>query len=80
MHIIDVLEAKDKLMSLLDEVAEGSEVLIVRDGKPVAKLVAAEPGFDRVKARQAADGLRELSKGLSLGGLSIKELISEGRR
>ena len=80
MHVVEVLEAKNKLMSLLDEVAGGGEVLIIRDGKPVAKLVPAEPSFDRVKAKQAADGLRKLSKGLSLGGLSIKELISEGRR
>ena len=29
---------------------------------------------------EAADGIRELRKGLSLGGLKIKDLMNEGRR
>ena len=37
------------------------------------------PAFDREKARRAAEGLIAASKGLSLGGISIKELINEGR-
>lgn len=80
MHVVGVFEAKNRLTSLLDEVEGGGEVLITRRGKPVARLVPAEPGFDRVKARQAADGLLALSKGLTLGGLSIKDLVNEGRR
>ncbi len=80
MHTVGVFEAKNKLTALLDEVEEGGEVLITRRGKPVARLVRAEPGFDRAKARRAADGLRAASKGQTLGGLSLKELISEGRR
>jgi hypothetical protein len=39
----------------------------------------AEPGFDRKKAKNAADGLREVSKGVMLRGLKIKDLINEGR-
>jgi len=80
MHTVGVFEAKNKLTALLDEVEEGGEVLITRRGKPVARLVRAEPGFDRAKARRAAEGLRAASKGQALGGLSLRELISEGRR
>ena len=80
MHSIGVFEAKNRLTALLDEVEGGGEVLITRRGKPVARLVSAESGFDRAKARRAADGLRAASKGQSLGGASIRELISEGRR
>lgn len=36
--------------------------------------------FDRAQARRAVDGLLRASKGLSLGGLSIKELVNKGRR
>ena len=36
--------------------------------------------FDRAQARRAADGLLRASKGLTLAGLSIKELVNEGRR
>ena len=34
----------------------------------------------RERARQAADRIIEMGKGVTLGGISIKELINEGRR
>ena len=77
---IGAFDAKNTLGSLLDRVAKGDEVLITRHGKPVARMVSAAPVFDRNKARQAATGLLEASRGLSLGGLSIRELVAEGRR
>ena len=80
MHIVGVFEAKNRLTALLDEIEEGGEVLITRRGKPIARLVPAEAGFDRARARRVADGLLQASKGLRLKGLSIRELISEGRR
>jgi prevent-host-death family protein len=80
MHTVGVLEAKTKLAALLDEVEEGGEVTITRRGKPVARLVPAAASFDREEARRAAEGLKALSKGRSLDGLTITDLISEGRR
>lgn len=80
MHIVGVFEAKNRLTALLDEIQEGGEVLITRHGKPIARLVPAEPGFNRAKARRAADGLRAASKGRTLDGLTLGELIGEGRR
>ncbi len=56
------------------------EVTITKRGVPVAKLVPAGPAFDREKARQAAAGLRRASRGTTLGGLAIKDLVNEGRR
>jgi prevent-host-death family protein len=47
MHEIGAFEAKNKLSTLLDRVERGEEVLITRRGKAVARLVPAEPGFDR---------------------------------
>jgi prevent-host-death family protein len=79
-HIVGVFEAKNRLTALLDEVEDGGEVIITRRGKPIARLAPIEAGFNRDKARKAADGLRAVSKGLTLGGLTLKELISEGRR
>ena len=72
-------EAKNPLGTLLDQVERGEEIVITRRGKPVAKLVPAGPGCDRVKARRAIAGLLEASRGITLGGLKIKDLISEGR-
>ncbi len=79
MREIGAFEAKNKFGHLLDEVEHGAEIVITRRGKPVARLVSAEPGFDRAKARRAVAGILELSKGLTLGGLKIKDLINEGR-
>ena len=38
------------------------------------------PGFDKERAQAAGARIRELRKGLTLGGLTIRELIDEGRR
>jgi len=77
---VSIVEAKNRLTALLDEVENGGEVIITRRGKPIARLAPLESGFNRARARAAADGLRAASKGQTLGGLSLKELISEGRR
>ncbi len=52
MSVVGVGEAKTHLSRLLREVAAGEEVVIERDGTPVARLVAIHPrtrefGFDR---------------------------------
>jgi prevent-host-death family protein len=79
MREVGAFEAKNKLGQLLDQVEHGEEIIITRRGKAVARLVSTEPGFDRAKARRAVAGLLETSKGVTLGGLNIKDLINEGR-
>ena len=79
MREIGSFEAKNTLSALLDQVERGAEIVITRHGKAVARLVPAQPGFDRKKAKRAAAGLREASKGVMLGGLKIKDLINERR-
>ena len=80
MREIGAFEAKNKLGTLLDLVAKGEEVVITRRGKPVARLVPAGAGFDREKARRAVENIIARSKGVTLGGLKIKDLINEGRK
>ena len=79
MYEVGAFEAKNKLGTLLDWVEAGEEVLITRRGKAVARLVPAEPSFYRAKARRAADGLLEARRGITLGGLKIKDLVGQGR-
>jgi prevent-host-death family protein len=79
MREIGLFEAKNKFSALVEQVENGAEIIITRRGKAVARLVPAEPGFDRKKAKRAAEGLREESKGLRLRGLKIKDLINDGR-
>jgi prevent-host-death family protein len=76
---VSTYEAKNRLSALLAEVARGVEVTITKRGLPVAKLVPATPTFDVEKARAAAAGLREASRGATLGDVNIKDLIGEGR-
>lgn len=80
MEKIEV-DTSESLQSLIDRVEKGEEVVIVRDGKTVAKIVPeGEPAFDRAAAQAAADRIVEMSKTASLGGLKIRDLINEGRR
>lgn len=41
--LVNVHEAKTHLSRLLDRAAAGEEIVIGRNGKPVARLVALEP-------------------------------------
>jgi prevent-host-death family protein len=76
---VGAFEAKNKLGQLLDLVEGGEEVVITRHGKEVARLVPPKTAINRVEARAAAQRIREMRKGVSLGGLSLKDLINEGR-
>lgn len=80
MRMVGVSDAKKNLTALLNDVEGGAQVTITRRNKPIARLVRVEAGFDRAKARQAAEGLRALSKTTTLGGLTLKALREEGRR
>ncbi len=80
MREVGAFEAKNTLSALLDLVEQGEEVVITRHGRPAARLVPPAGGFNREAAREAAGRIRAMSKGVCLGGLTIKELVDEGRR
>lgn len=73
MREIGAFEAKNKFGTLLDWVEQGEEVLITRRGKAVARLVPAEPGFDRAKAAQAAANIRARAVALKAGAFDWPE-------
>lgn len=77
---VGAYEAKTKLAELLDRVSRGERITITRAGIPVAELVPVEKAIDRQEVRRTIEELRRFSKGRSLGGISIRELIDEGRR
>jgi|APFEC2959095171_1045051.scaffolds.fasta_scaffold00006_224 prevent-host-death family protein len=79
MRTVGAFEAKNTLGSLLDLVENGEEVTITRHGKPVAKLIA-QGAIDRADAQRAVEEIKAMSKGVTLGGLSIKEMIEDGRK
>lgn len=79
MKEIGAFEAKNRLGTLLDWVEQGEEIVITRRGKAIARLIPNRTGTSREDARAAAQEIRDMSKGMRLGGLSIKDLINEGR-
>ena len=79
MKTIGAYEAKTHLPRLLDEVEKGERITITKHGRPVAVLVPPEsapaPDIDELMER-----MRRCRTGNRLRGVSIRELIDEGRR
>jgi prevent-host-death family protein len=77
--MIGAYEAKTHLPRMLDEVAAGETITITKRGIPVAKLVppdAAKPDVEEVI--NAIHRFRATVQ--SLGEVTIREMIDEGRR
>ena len=80
METIGDIEAKATFDALLDRVAQGEEVTITREGKPVARMTASSANTDQADAMRAVEEIKELRRGATLGGISFRELIDDGRR
>jgi prevent-host-death family protein len=80
MREVGAFEAKNTLSALLDLAESGEEVVITRHGKEVARLVPPRGTVNRDAAREAAQRIRDMSRGVTLGGLNIKDMINEGHR
>ncbi len=79
MRTIGAYEAKTHLPRLLDEVEKGERITITKHGRPVAILMpagSAPPG----EADALMRWMREFRKGHRLDGVTIRELIDDGRR
>lgn len=80
MTSVGSFEAKTHLPQLLERVARGEKILITKHGQPVAMLVPA-PAEGPRDVRQVIRELKALRRGNVLGeGLSVRDLIEEGRR
>jgi prevent-host-death family protein len=79
MRRIGVSEAKRKLGELLDIIERGEQVLITWHGKEAARLVPVEPRVNQSEAREVARRIREMSRGVTLCGLCVKDLVETGR-
>ncbi len=80
MNDIALFEAKNRLSELVNRVEAGEEISITRRGKVVARLVTPAREDAGQRARDAITALRVSRQGVSLGRLSSKDLIHEGRR
>ena len=76
---VGAFEAKSKLSELLRETERGNSFVILRRGKPVARLVPVEKPYcspDRVDLLGEFHAVRATVK----GKVRVRELIGEGRR
>ena len=78
MKEVGVYEAKTHLTRLLNDVERGEQITITRHGKPVAELVPV--ARKRRSVAETIEAIKKFRKGNRLDGVSIKELIEEGRR
>ena len=78
MTQVGAYEAKTRLSQLLEQVAQGEEIVITKHGVPVAVLgpVAAARKSD---PKAAIAALKVFRRGHRLAGLSLRELIEAGR-
>ena len=75
---VGAYEAKTHLPSLLARVQLGERVTITRHGVPVAMLVPVMPS-NKPDVRAAIEELKTFAQGYR-SGMSIRDLIEEGRR
>ena len=79
MQRIGTYEAKTHFSKILDKVAHGERFTIEKHGVPVAVLQPAE-SRKQMSVSEAIDAMESFSANHTLGHVTIRELIEEGRR
>ena len=79
METVGAYEAKTHLPKLLERVLRGARITITKHGVPVAILQPPDPE-KRVNIQSVIVELRKFRDRHSLNGLSIRDMIEEGRR
>jgi len=77
MKELTAVEAKVRFGAVLDAVERGEEIVVTRNGKPVARITPAEP--DMAARRAAAEKLKDFGKGRKLG-MDWRVLRDAGRK
>jgi prevent-host-death family protein len=78
MRTVGLSEAKKYFDELLKRVSRGETIYIARLGVTVAKLIPVEEPKQK-DLRRIVREIREIRRGARLDGLTIRELIHEGR-
>ncbi|MCK6528565.1 type II toxin-antitoxin system Phd/YefM family antitoxin [Myxococcota bacterium] len=84
MSVVSTRVLKDRLSHYLHRAEAGERIVVLRDGRPVVALVAAdrlpEPDDDAILADLAAEGLVELPVAGSARGFAGPVLPDDGLR
>ena len=79
MEKVGAYEAKTHLPKLLERAAQGYRITITKHGVPVAVLGPYDPEKS-VDTESVIQQLYEFRENKTLSGLTIREMIEEGRR
>jgi prevent-host-death family protein len=79
MKTIGLFEAKQKLSELVERASEGEQIGITRRGKLTAMIVPARNDVSLKEVFADIERIRKRAKPLPRG-VTIKDLIEEGRR
>jgi prevent-host-death family protein len=71
---INVKEARQNLRAVLERVAAGEEVVLVRHGRPVARLVPPAPAAERLPS------MASLRRSVRIAGRPLSAEITAGDR
>ncbi len=73
-EIVSIRDANQHLSSYLERVERGTEIIITRRGKPIARLLPIEPCTCLSASQQAArERLKErMRRGYALGGVGVE--------
>ncbi len=78
---VGIFEAKNRLSELVERAARGEEIVITRRGQQVARLMPPESPNSLDQASALAERIRRSRTQHALGGgVTIRELIDDGRR
>ena len=81
MTNVGIFEAKNRLSELVERAARGEEIVITRRGEQVARLMPPRTPDALGQARTLAARIRQSRIGQGVGGgVSIGDMIEEGRR
>ncbi len=79
METIGAYEAKTHLPKLLERVLKGEQITITKHGVPIAILQPPLP-LRKTEPKKVISELRKFRDNHPLDGLSIRDMIEEGRR
>ena len=79
MKTIGAYEMKTRLGEVLTEVEQGETIIVTRHGVPVARLSPLGKSVDEAAAAMERIHRFRRERRPTLGGITLRELIEEGR-
>lgn len=71
MRSVALSEAKDNLSQYVAAAAAGEEITITRHGRPAAKLVPVEAGWNETRSREAWERLKAVREAMHARGVRV---------